>query len=231
MLRTLLLILFIGYSSLLTAQSSLDPAWSFGVSTFFSTNQHQVGGYMDQYQITNHQNSPNLMRFGLHAEARFPNCSIRPELNYSTTAFIMLVRNLGVSQSGWKAFSAQENFRKIELYLPVGFYLKDNVMLEIGPVGGRRVFRGKSDTSIRRFSGSQLPDSDLLNNISGSFHSWNLDWRAALTISGGPVSLSMAYQSNLTPVGSKISINGQSFQMEQNYSQFMLGAALQLIRL
>jgi hypothetical protein len=230
MIRILLLTIFIGYSSLLSAQSSLDPAWSVGISAFFSTNQHKVGGYMDQYQITNHQNSPNLMRFGVHAQARFPNFSIRPELNYSTTSFIMLVRNLAVPQAEWKAFSAQENFRKVELYLPMGFYIKDNVMLELGLVGGRRIFQRPSDTTVRRFSGSSLPDEALLDNISGSFHSWNLDWRAGLTINGGPLNFSLAYQANLTPVGSQIRHGGTSYIMEQDYSQFMLGAGLQLFR-
>ena len=184
---------------------------------------------MDQFQITNQRNSPHLMRFGIHLQARFPHFSVRPELTYSTTSYVMLVRNLSALHTDWSAFSVQEKFRRVELYIPVGFSVK-NFMFEIGPVGGRRIFQQPTDTQLRRFSGKILPEETLLRNISRSFHTWNLDWRAGLRMSAGPLSFSLAYQANLTPIGSSINHKGSTFRMEHRNSQLMLGAGLQLLR-
>jgi hypothetical protein len=185
---------------------------------------------MDQYKIRSNRNSPNLLRFGVYAQAKFPGLSIRPELTYSTTKFIMHVQNLSLGQEDWKAFAAEEYYRKLELYLPVGLNIRDNMTLEIGPVAGRRIFQAASDTQIRRISGNSPPESELLHDLSGSFHAWTFDWRAGVQFSGGPFRFGVAYQSNITPVGSYISHNGHRYQMRQQYSQLIVNAGLQLFR-
>lgn len=230
MRKILLLCTFLAFGPWATAQSSLDPAWSFGLTAAFSTNQHQVGAYMDQYKIRSNRNSPNQMRFGVYTQALFPGVSIRPELTYSTTSFIMQVQNLAVSQGDWKAFVAQEDYRKLELYLPVGLSIRDNMTVEIGPVAGRRVFQGPSDTQIRRISGASRPEHELLHDIGSSFHAWSFDWRAGVQFFGGPLHFGVAYQSNITPLGSHINHNGHRYQMRQQCSQLIVNAGLQLFR-
>ncbi|MFP4090920.1 MAG: hypothetical protein ACLFUB_05035 [Cyclobacteriaceae bacterium] len=230
-MRHLLILSLLLLSLPVFAQTSLEPTWSFGVKTYYGDNRHQVNGILEQYHISNYQESPDIIQFGLFAKASFPSFSVRPELSFASTSYLLRLKNLnpaltatGISETDWKLRTSIERFREIELYLPLEKKISEFISVEVGAVVGRRIHIGKTASFIR-------PEDEILYSVSNSYHNWNFDWRVGASVGVGPLIFQMAYQANIVPLASEVKHAGNVYQLRQQTNQLMFGAGLQLFQL
>jgi hypothetical protein len=229
-MRNLLLISLLLLVHVAIAQNSLQPGWTLGLKAYYGDNRHEVEGVLEHYHISTYQESPDNFQLGLYVKACFPSLSIRPELSYSSTSFLLRLRNLRPGQAAangtadsWRHRRTVEQFRELELYFPLNRQMGNYLSVELGPVIGRRLRSGG-----RRQPGDE---EQIVYSLRNSYRNWNFDWRAAALVEVGPVTFQMAYQANIIPMGREVNHAGHVYQLRQQSSQLMFGVGLQMFQL